>query len=126
VQTSFTSLHQLQLSNDAWQAAAAVPRQLSMHACCALLQQSLRQVLCQASDQHRLLLLLLLLQARLADVQRNGHCLSDGVGTISPLLLEEVLAALPFAPKQPAAATSSAIQVRSPDCGWLPVLLLAG
>ncbi|KAF6265361.1 RNA dependent RNA polymerase-domain-containing protein [Scenedesmus sp. NREL 46B-D3] len=49
---------------------------------------------------------------RLADVERNGYCFSDGVGVISPLLLEEVLAVLPFAPRGPAAAPISAIQIR--------------
>jgi hypothetical protein len=50
------------------------------------------------------------MQLRLADVERNGYCFSDGVGVISPLLLEEVLAALPYAPRG-AAAPISAIQV---------------
>jgi hypothetical protein len=52
------------------------------------------------------------LQLRLPDVERNGYCFSDGVSVISPLLLEEVLAALPFAPRGPAAAPTSTIQVR--------------
>jgi hypothetical protein len=46
-------------------------------------------------------------------VERNGYCFSDGVGVISPLLLEEVLAVLPFAPRT--GAPVSAIQVCSPD-----------
>ena len=44
----------------------------------------------------------------LPDVERSGHVFSDGVGRISPALLEEVLSSVPFARCQEA----SAIQVR--------------
>jgi hypothetical protein len=56
------------------------------------------------------------LQALLADVERNGYCFSDGVGIISPLLLEEVLEALPFAPRNGVPVTAIQVCAKAYTC----------
>jgi hypothetical protein len=52
-------------------------------------------------------------QNRIADVERKKYCFSDGVGRISPELLEEVVAAVPWG--GPDAPPLSAIQVTGID-----------